>query len=344
MLTQFKKGHAMPQNFSARMGLLCAVMLAGAGLLASAENTGWFQASQERIQMGMPIHIKVWAADKQPAQAALAAAFQELDRIERVCSATRMDSELFQLNALAAQRTGPFTISPELLGLLAWGECLTSLTEGAFDTQVGGLLDVYGFRPSGAAFPYVPKAPLTRPILDPRHHRITFGQAGVRLDLGALAKIHALRQTQYVLNLKKVPAALIDMGGDIAFVGQKPDHLPWSIGVRHPRQKSRFWFSVTIENGIVLSSGDYRRFKKIQGRTIHHILDPRTQESAKHAQAATLYLDETADNLLPSIILMLLPSAQALYWVENSKGMECVILDSQGKTWISSGWKKRLTF
>jgi thiamine biosynthesis lipoprotein len=333
----------MPQNFSTRIGLLCAVMLTGAGLLASVETPGWFQASQERIQMGMPIRIKVWASGQQQAQAALAAAFQELDRIERVCSATLMDSELFQLNALAAQSTGPFTISPELLGLLAWGECLTSLTQGAFDTQVGGLLDFYGFRPSGSALSYVPKAPVDRPILDPRQHRITLGQTGVRLDLGALAKIHALRQTQRVLNVKKVPAALIDMGGDIALVGQKPDHLPWSIGVRHPRQTSRFWFSVTVENGIVLSSGDYRRFKKIQGRTIHHILDPRTQENANHAQAATLYLDDTTDILFPSIILMLLPSAQALHWVESSKGMECVILDSLGKTWISSGWKKRLT-
>ena len=64
--------------------------------------------------------------------------------------------------------------------------------------------------------------------------RISFSREGMGLDLGAIAKGYIADQTKKFLLDKGVESALINLGGNVLCVGQKPDGSPFQIGIQKP--------------------------------------------------------------------------------------------------------------
>ena len=73
----------------------------------------------------------------------------------------------------------------------------------------------------------------------------------------------------------ELPGALVDLGGDVAVQGQPPERGPWLIAVADPRSPEAPLGILQVEDGAVATSGrSARRFGP--GRTLHHLIDPRT--------------------------------------------------------------------
>ena len=74
---------------------------------------------------------------------AIRAAFDEIDRIDRLMSHYKPDSPLSRLNRTAAQQA--VKVEPELFDFIA--ECLrySRASDGAFDITVGPLMRAWGF-------------------------------------------------------------------------------------------------------------------------------------------------------------------------------------------------------
>jgi thiamine biosynthesis lipoprotein len=133
------------------------------------------------------------------------------------------------------------------------------------------------------------------------------------LDLGAVAKGLAIDMA--ARELSAVENYAIDAGGDIYVAGCNPDDAPWSIGIRHPRRPDRLFDSLRVSNAAVCTSGDYERrspaknhvgvgdvagvaddsddvnnvdYRDEGADAGHHILDPRTGESADAVASVTV--------------------------------------------------------
>jgi thiamine biosynthesis lipoprotein len=90
--------------------------------------------------------------------------------------------------------------------------------------------------------------------------------SGVLLDLGATAKALAADRIAREIHRRLSTDVLVSLGGDIAFAGRRE----WDVAIEAGGPTVRFG-----EGGLATSSTGKRRWTST-GRTLHHIIDPRT--------------------------------------------------------------------
>jgi thiamine biosynthesis lipoprotein len=73
------------------------------------------------------------------------------------------------------------------------------------------------------------------------------------------------------MNIEK---GLVEIGGDLFGFGKI-----WTVGILDPKTRKPL-YRLKIKNRAVMTSGDYERFFKKNGRIYSHILDPRTGRPA----------------------------------------------------------------
>jgi thiamine biosynthesis lipoprotein len=120
--------------------------------------------------------------------------------------------------------------------------------------------------------------------------------AGWKLDLGGIAKGYIAQAA--VNHLRPWGAALVDAGGDLVAGNAPPGHPGWPVAVAAPSplaqgssmDVAQLWL---VNEALATSGIDYRHWQ-VQGRTRHHIIDPRTGEPAANDLLSASVLAPTA--------------------------------------------------
>jgi thiamine biosynthesis lipoprotein len=164
----------------------------------------------------------------------------------------------------------------------------------------------------------------------------------MRLDLGGIAKLPILQAGLHTLQAHGVANAMINGGGDVLVMGQLNDR-PWRIGLRDPLQPEKLRGMVALSQGFVATSGDYERFIMLQGRRLHHILDPQTGYPSQGLRAVTLISDQlSAINGLGAAIMV--AGAQAgLALLAQQASVDALLVDANGREWLTAGMARKLT-
>ena len=207
-------------------------------------------------------------------------AFQLIASEEALLSRTVEGSDVWRINHAAG---APVTVSADTVELIALGLEYSELSGGVFDITVGRLTELWDF--GGAD--HVPDADELPAALDSiDYHGLTLSGNEVaisdpeaRLELGAIAKGYIADRVAELLRDSGVESAVIDLGGNVVTMGQKPDGEAWKIGVQQPfgRERSELIGIIKVEGGLSLvTSGIYERNFEQDGVLYHHILDPRT--------------------------------------------------------------------
>lgn len=167
-----------------------------------------------------------------------------------------------------------------LLDTLRLAEELRVRTEGRFSVSVLPLTSLWNF---GAENPAPPAEEVLRAAvaevasggLSIQGERVT--QIGSGIDLGAIGKGYACDVVAEALRAKG-KNALVSVGGSLAAIGQKPSGDPWQIGVRDPFSPSGSTTlgTLSLADTFVSTSGSYEKCFTYEGKTYHHILDPKT--------------------------------------------------------------------
>jgi thiamine biosynthesis lipoprotein len=156
-----------------------------------------------------------------------------------------------------------------------------------------------------------------------------------RLDLGGVAKGWAADRAARQLSAHG--PALIDAGGDIALSGARADGSSWPIGVSDPLQPDRQLALLMITAGGVATSGcDYRRWQR-DGRTVHHIIDPRTGLPAEtDVLSATVIAPSAYRAEVAAKIVLISGSEAGLHWIESQPEFAALIVLDDGRVIFSS--------
>jgi thiamine biosynthesis lipoprotein len=101
---------------------------------------------------------------------------------------------------------------------------------------------------------------------------------GIWLDLGATAKALAADRIATAAAAAAGCGVLVALGGDLAIGGPSPDE-GWQVGVGDDHTAGPD-VTVTLNQGGLATSGTARRRWRRGGRTVHHIVDPRTGDVA----------------------------------------------------------------
>ncbi len=228
--------------------------------------------------MGSPCELRLYGPDRDRLDGAARTARAEIARIERKYSRYRDDSLLGAINRSAGDAKG-VDLDPETAHLLDYAQTCWEQSDGLFDITSGVLRRVWDFH-SGC----VPAAGEVAAVLERvgwsrltwAPPRLVLPLAGMELDLGGIGKEYAVDRAAACCREAGVEHGMVDLGGDLAVIGPRPDGQGWSVGVRHPRQAGAAMASIRLSSGGLASSGDYERCMLVDGIRYGHILDPRT--------------------------------------------------------------------
>lgn len=102
-------------------------------------------------------------------------------------------------------------------------------------------------------------------------------RAGMRLDLGAIAKGYAADRAASVYREHGITSGLIDLGGNVVALGAAENGLPWRVGIQAPFQpRGTLLGSLALRDASAVTSGVYERVLEVDGRRYHHMIDPLT--------------------------------------------------------------------
>ncbi len=247
---------------------------------------------------------------------------QALKRVDRLMSTYKEDSELSQLNQADAGTFHP--VSPELFSVLELAREVHTQTHGAFDVTVGPLVRAWGFGAEAAHQP-PDQARLDRLLsrVGTRHLRLAQKDQsvkkeipGLEIDLSAIAKGYGVDQAARALENLSVTSYLVEVGGEIRVLGQKAPGTPWKLGIEKPQPDERTVFdTISMTQGALATSGDYRSFREVDGHLISHTIDPRTGRPVPRRTASVSVVRPTAaeaDALATGLTVLRPPEALAL--------------------------------
>jgi len=291
----------------------------------------WHQKQFE--VMGTLAKVEFESDDKQLSAKLIDQVVAEMNRIDHLMSTFKPESELSKVNNLAGKH--PVKISSELFKLLKASLYYSELTSGAFDISFSSVGYLYDFRNREKPTENQKKS-LIKQInfhnihLNETDSSVSFDSDKLKIDLGGIAKGHAVDQCIDILRGYGIKNAFVSAGGDSRVIGKKNDRL-WYIGIRHPRDEKKLIINLPLEQVSISTSGDYERFFLQEGVRYHHIIDPKTGDSARNSQSVTILASSStmADALSTSIFI--LGSAKGLELINQIPEVSAIIIDQYGK-------------
>lgn len=217
---------------------------------------------------------------------------------------------------------------------------------GAFDPTVGPLVDAWGYGPPGRqATPTRDRLAATLPRVGWQRLQLTpdgrlLQPGDVQVDLSAIAKGYGVDRVAGHLLAEGVESFLVEVGGELRAHGRKPGGLPWRVAVERPAADDSTLddtqLVVELDGIAIATSGDYRHHDLIDGRTVSHIIDPRTGEPVTHALAAVTVLHPEAmqADALATTLQVLGPDA-GLQWARE-RGIAALLVWRQGDGFASA--------
>jgi FAD:protein FMN transferase len=208
---------------------------------------------------------------------------EELAAIDAACSRFRSDSEISRVHAArgAAVRVGPVLAEAVSVALRA-----AELTNGVVDPTIGAAVCALGYdrdfalvRDGDDPVASVGPAPGWWRLRWDAERRLLLVPRGIWLDLGATAKALAADRVAATAAEAAGCGVLVSLGGDVAVGGVPPDG-GWQVGVSDDHTDPVPEVTITLTAGGLATSGTARRRWRRGGRTVHHIVDPRTGDAA----------------------------------------------------------------
>lgn len=265
-----------------------------------------------RVSMGCVYSIVAYGHDMTPLRQIVNAAFDEVDRLDRLMSHYKKDSPLSQLNREAALK--PVIVEPELFDFIA--ECLrySRESDGAFDITVGPLMKAWGFFRGEGRMPSEAELAEARGKIGYRHvilnHKdrtIFFDKAGLELDLGGIAKGYAVDAAVALLKQNGINSALISAGGSTIYgLGAPPNAAAWEVKLQDPIDRGKAAMTVRLKDQALSVSGSYEKFFELGGKRYSHVMDPRTGQPVPDMLSVAVIADTgTAGDALDNVFYVL---------------------------------------
>ncbi|MBV1878700.1 MAG: FAD:protein FMN transferase [Pseudomonadales bacterium] len=303
--------------------------------LSRTESSNWYGASQSI--MGTEVRVELSHKDQALACEAIAAVMQEMRRIDTLMSPSNPVSQLYKLNMEASKE--PVLISEELYDLLLKAYEYSRLTDGAFDityASVGRLYDYrHKIRPDDKARRAAIQAIDYRHVqLDPAANLVRYRMDGVYVDLGGIAKGHAVDRSIEILQQLDIKQAIVSAGGDSRIIGDR-DGEPWMVGIRDPRNDAEMVAILPLLDISVSTSGDYERYFETNGIRYHHIINPANGDAARAVRSVTILAANATKTDALSTSVFVMGVEKGLRMINAMQEVDAIIIDHRGKMYTS---------
>ncbi len=241
--------------------------------------------------MGTPCEIKLFAPNATLAQHVCTKVQTDIQRLENRYSRYRSDSDLSLINHHAANGE-TIRVDHETAALLNYAATCYQQSSGLFDITSGKLRHLWQ---SDDTLPSPDQLESALSVIgwDKLHWHepeLAFPIAGMELDFGGIVKEYAADRAATLCVEEGIHHGVINLGGDIRVIGPQANGSPWHIGIRHPREDGLL-NAVQMSHGALASSGDYERYRLINGERYGHIFNPKTGWPVKYMASVSVIAD-----------------------------------------------------
>jgi thiamine biosynthesis lipoprotein len=312
--------------------VLAPFLVATAAQSLGAAQTELRRYAYERVLMGAPVKLTLYAATEPSANRAADAAYDRIAELDRILSDYKPDSELSRLSDSAGSGHA-VPIGPDLWAVLERSQELAERTAGAFDVTVGPYVRLWRRARRNKEFPSHARLDEARQAvgykklkLDPARHTAKLLVPGMRLDLGGIATGYAVDEAMKVLKEHEIDRALIDASGDILASEAPPGEAGWKIGIAPldpAGPPSRY---ISLRNLAVTTSGDAFQHVVFDGKRYSHIVDPATGLGLTNQTTVTVIAADciTADSMATAVSV--LGPAKGLKLIESTPRASAIIV------------------
>jgi thiamine biosynthesis lipoprotein len=292
------------QRFIAAGLILGLAILVAIGMWKTGGDLGRGQLvlnRRPRAVMGTTCSLAVITEtrNQQQAEVALDRAEAAIRLVEARMSSWIEDSEISRFARAPVGQAQ--TLSLETLELLRTARQAFQETGGAFDITCNPLIQLWRDAAEKNSLPSESKIIDTRSesswdlIRISDDHATRLGPIA-SIDLGGIAKGHAIDRAVEILKGAGLWGGMVDIGGDLACFGQPPKDQFWIVDIQNPFD-STVLVKMRLVEGAVCTSGDYARPIIIAGQRYSHIVDPVTGRPTQALPSVTVFAPKarTAD-------------------------------------------------
>ena len=275
------------------------------------------------------------------ARRAIDQAYSELQRIDALMSEWKPESPISQVNAAAGKH--PVEVPEELRAIIERSNRYSEMSDGAFDITSHGMANIWHFDdtfavPSQAAVEQARRLVNFRAI-QIEGNRVFLPKAGMSIGLGGIAKGYAVDQAAKVLARAGFHDSLVDGGGDILVSGTR-NGVAWQLGIQDPRRpRGTLLERIAISSEALVTSGDYERFRIVNGVRYHHIIDARTGWPATAACSVSVISSSAEQGVVLAKIIFFFGPRKGLA-VARREGVEALLIDPDGKRYATEGFPR----
>lgn len=319
---------------------LCSALAA-----CSPTYTNW---SQQIYVFGTLVNVTLRHDNKREAEDA----FKEIDaRLQHIQTNWNpiANGELMAVNQALANGE-KITVSDELKNLITLSTDLSLQSGEVFNPAIGKLIAQWKFDRERNEDDSAPDKKTTQALVtsNPRMtdliwdgNQLSTNNPDVQLTFGAIAKGVAIDDAIAIIKKHGIHDAIVNAGGDLRVLGNAGDHH-WTIGVRNPQGEGAI-AKIELNDGEALfTSGDYERKFKSNGKTYHHIIDPRTGLPSIGISSTTVLHRNggVADAAATALIAGGMQQWQTISHNMNLKYV--LIVDNNGKPYMTEAMQQRV--
>lgn len=292
------------------------------------------------------IPVKVVAHDRSRTSFAndLSAVESYVSSMEDVFSTYRKNSGISAINSVGKGCSED--VSPALIDILKRARHWSEASDGAFDVTVGPLIDLWRKAAKEGTLPSAHDSTRARSRIGMRHvmirgNDVCLERENMRLDLGGIAKGAILDGAAQLLRRDSVARGLVEAGGDVAAFGTGT----FTIGIQNPRagRQAALLGVLAIDEGGVVTSGDYERYVVIEGKQYSHIIDPRTGIPVKGLVSVTVVGPNATDADALATAISVLGRTKGIELIKSLKDYKAIIVERDADDSFTVWHSKELT-
>jgi thiamine biosynthesis lipoprotein ApbE len=320
--------------------LIAGLLLLQPLCVVGAERIMSYEFHHENV-LGTSLDLHVAAASEAAARRAESRVLAEIDRLNLIFSTYRPDSEFSRWQQTLRK---PVTVAPELLEVLAASDRWRQQSGSAFNPAAEVLSRSWQSAARGQQAPSQAELADGVQQTGQEHWRLDVASgvatrlSSTPLNLNAIAKGYIIdRGCQAALHSAEVTGVAVNIGGDLAVRGELVQQVDIADPF-HRAENAPALARMLLANRALATSGNYDRELVVEGRRHSHIIDPRSGQPADEIASASVLAPLAMDADALATTFCVLEPAESLQLAGSLSGVECLIVNRQGRRYQTAGW------
>lgn len=247
----------------------------------------------------------------------------------------------------------PMEVDERLIDFLLDAREMYELTDGEMNVMLGAVLRLWhDCREAAESDPANASIPAQEQLdeayrhtdislleIDEEKRTVRIADAAASIDVGALGKGYATERAAEYLEREGARGYVLNIGGNIRCIGDRPDGSGWVTAVRNPDNAAEdFACRLRIRDTACVTSGVYERYFTVSGTRYHHIIDRDTLFPAAYYDSLTVVTRDSALADALSTALFCMPQEEGEKLAETIGGVEILWIYPDGSQRCTPGF------